>query len=91
MLQNVVLSVRKDRMFEDERGVYGLQHISGGHSAVVPGGCLWAWLLPEKKKSVKKGLRLVVSNSEVKSREGAEHKPFERHLEAVKSSGKQKP
>lgn len=44
----------------------------------------------KRKKETKKGLRLVVSNSEVKSRDGAEQKPFERHLEAVKSSGKHK-
>jgi preprotein translocase subunit YajC len=44
----------------------------------------------KRKKTVKKGLHLVVSNSEVKTTSGAEGKPFERHLEAVKSSNKQK-
>jgi len=44
----------------------------------------------KKKKTSKKGLRLVVSNNDVKPGEGAERKPFERHLEAVKSSNKQK-
>ncbi len=41
----------------------------------------------KRKKAVKKGLHLVVSNSEAKGTEG---KPFERHLEAVKSSNRQK-
>ena len=44
----------------------------------------------KRKKAVKKGLHLVVSNSEVKTNVGVEGKPFERHLEAVKSSTRQK-
>jgi hypothetical protein len=43
----------------------------------------------KRKKAAKKGLQLVVSNSEVRPSSSNEGKKFERHLEAVKSANRQ--
>jgi|GEM_PF-5879741 len=44
----------------------------------------------KSRKTAKKGLQLVVSNNEVKTTSDTDGKPFERHLQAVKASNRQK-